>query len=586
MEARQVSASQGPAIMGKEPAAGRAAAGPRAASARPAGTAVTLAELAAVLLAAIAAAALLFLSAPHEGEFWWSDSPRHALNGVFLRDLLMAMPWRDPAGFAMQYYVQYPALTILFYPPLFYVLSVPFVAALGVSHATLLIVVLAHAVALVVGLHLLARRFAPPAIALAVALSALAAPGVALWGRQVMLEVPCMAFAVWGMLVLRRYADGGPAWRLHLGLLLLLCAIYTKFSAVFLLPVAALLLLAADPRAVLRRQHWLAALWGMVALIPAVVLTLRFGAANTQSVTGIADAAVPRWSLAGWLWYGGEMPGLLGWPLLAAGLAGLVVLVLGTRAAETAAERRADLALMFGWIAVGYVFFSLIDLKEARHATLILPPILLGAAIACAWIGRRFARPLAGAGTAVLLLGATAAITARTAPVPFHAGYREAALWLAEHAPRDAIIVFSGKRDGSFVFNMRSVADRRPDLFTVRADKLLLSVAVRRELGVQERPLSEAEIADLLGRIGVRFIVAQPGFWTDLEVMRRFEAVLASNRFEEVHRIAVRSNRPDEDRELRILRATGEVAAGDARLLRLDLPIIGRSVEGRIPGGR
>jgi 4-amino-4-deoxy-L-arabinose transferase-like glycosyltransferase len=545
------------------------------------------AEAALVLLCALAGAVLLFLSAPNQGEFWWSDSPRHALNSVFVRDLLAALPWQDPAGWAMQYYVQYPALTILFYPPLFYAIGAGFVALLGVSHATLLIAVLAHFVALVLGLHLLARRFVPPGIALAVALSAMAAPGTALWGRQVMLEIPCMAFAVWGLLVLRRHAEAGGAWRLHGGLLLLLAAVYTKFSAVFLLPVAALMPLAADPAMLRRRQTWLAAAWGALALAPAVALTLRFGAANAQSVVGIADAAVPRWSVAGWTWYAEQLPGLLGWPLLVAAVGGLAVLLLRPAAAGEAG-RRADLVLIFGWIGVGYVFFSLIDLKEARHATLILPPLLVAAGVAAAAIGAPLARRGVGGIGALLAAGlfaATAAWTARAAPVPYHAGYRDAALWLAEHAPRDAVIVFSGKRDGSFVFNMRAIADRRPDLFTVRADKLLLSVAVRRELGVSERPYTEAEIADLLARVGAGLVVAQPGFWTDLEAKRRFEAVLASGRYTEAARIPVRSNRPEEDRELRIYRATGEVAAAEGRLS-IDLPIIGRSVEGRVPTGR
>ena len=62
------------------------------------------------------------------GDFSYSDAPRHALNGVFIKDMVAAFPWRDPAGYAMQYYVQYPALSILFYPPLFYVISAPFYA--------------------------------------------------------------------------------------------------------------------------------------------------------------------------------------------------------------------------------------------------------------------------------------------------------------------------------------------------------------------------------------------------------------------------------------------------------------------------
>src|SRR5712671_4560850 len=86
-------------------------------------------------------AILLFASSPHHGEFWWSDSPRHALNGAFIMDLIGSMP-SDPKTWAMQYYVQYPALTILFYPPLFYVTLAPFYALFGVSHSVAVMVVL------------------------------------------------------------------------------------------------------------------------------------------------------------------------------------------------------------------------------------------------------------------------------------------------------------------------------------------------------------------------------------------------------------------------------------------------------------
>ncbi len=92
---------------------------------------------AAVLLSVL----LLFAQAPHGGDFYWSDSPRHALNGVFVMDLIKTMPLDDPAGYAYRYYAQYPALTILFYPPLFYAISAPLYAVFGVSQATALLAV-------------------------------------------------------------------------------------------------------------------------------------------------------------------------------------------------------------------------------------------------------------------------------------------------------------------------------------------------------------------------------------------------------------------------------------------------------------
>jgi hypothetical protein len=64
--------------------------------------------------------AALLATAPIHGDFSWSDAPRHALNGAFVKDFIAAAPWHDPKTWAVNYYLQYPALTVLFYPPLFY----------------------------------------------------------------------------------------------------------------------------------------------------------------------------------------------------------------------------------------------------------------------------------------------------------------------------------------------------------------------------------------------------------------------------------------------------------------------------------
>ncbi|OYV35282.1 MAG: hypothetical protein B7Z80_18815, partial [Rhodospirillales bacterium 20-64-7] len=87
------------------------------------------------VLILLAASIGLFLTAPTGGDFSWSDAPRHALNGAFLMDMVRDHPWRDPAGWAMQYYIRYPSLTILFYPPFFYAVEAAFYAVMGVSHA-------------------------------------------------------------------------------------------------------------------------------------------------------------------------------------------------------------------------------------------------------------------------------------------------------------------------------------------------------------------------------------------------------------------------------------------------------------------
>src|SRR5579872_5556795 len=70
----------------------------------------------ALLLAAVGA---LFMTASRDGDFWWADGPTHAMDGVFVHDFIVAMPWKDPIGYAVNYFIKYPALTVVFYPPLF-----------------------------------------------------------------------------------------------------------------------------------------------------------------------------------------------------------------------------------------------------------------------------------------------------------------------------------------------------------------------------------------------------------------------------------------------------------------------------------
>ena len=54
-----------------------------------------------------AVAVLLFLTAPRDGEFWWSEAPRNALNGAFILDMLRGSLVSDPVGAAIDYYYHY-----------------------------------------------------------------------------------------------------------------------------------------------------------------------------------------------------------------------------------------------------------------------------------------------------------------------------------------------------------------------------------------------------------------------------------------------------------------------------------------------
>src|SRR5487761_310716 len=158
----------------------------------------------APFVAIVGAAGALLATSPLGGDFAWSDAPRHALNGAFLKDLIAALP-RHPVTWAESYYLQYPSLSILFYPPLFYVFEAAAFAVLGVTQFAAQATVALFYTLLGLGVYRLTRLWTSRPAAFGAALMLMGMPEVALWGRQVMLDIPAMAWLVWGIYAFARF---------------------------------------------------------------------------------------------------------------------------------------------------------------------------------------------------------------------------------------------------------------------------------------------------------------------------------------------------------------------------------------------
>ncbi len=506
-----------------------------------------------VFLSIVGVAVGMFLTSPRHGEFWWSDAPRHALNAVFVRDLLAELPFDGPRAWAIRYYTQFPALTILFYPPLFYGLAAPFVALFGVTHGAVQAAVASHHALLGVGAYVLARGWFTWPVALLSSLLTMALPEMSIWGRQVMLEVPTAAFLVWSVVWWLRYERLQSGVALRLALLFLLAAMYTKLTAVFILPAFALHACFSPRRALLFRPRPVveAAVILGFGVLPLVWLTMVFGQANVQSTSGIPDATVGRATIAGWLWYARQLPSQLTWPLLGAAAAGAVLRAFRVRSSPMPT---ADFLFILIALTVGYLFFSAIDLKESRHTSLFLflvPPL---AAHLVQWTSLR------GTPVPVAIGFAFVAWSLATVPVPVVDGYRAVAELVAAKTHPGGVVLFSGKRDGSFIFSLRSLRPAR-DVTVLRSDKLLLSLAIRRELGYTELAVSQPEMRRMIEDYGVGLVVAQEDFWTDIPVMRRFADFLTSGDFEEIARFRVTANVTTEDKVIRVFAPRFAVAA-------------------------
>lgn len=499
------------------------------------------------LLLLVGAVGWLFATAPQNGDFWWSDAPRHALNGVFLLDVFRVLPFADPAGFAKGWYAQYPALSILFYPPLFALTEVPVYGLFGVSHASAQLTVALYEVALSVAVFLLARRGFSPGQAFAASLLFISLHEVAYWGRQVMLEIPVLAWMAWAAVFYLNYLETRRPKYLYGLALLALGALYTKQTAVFLLAGLAGLLVYETGGKILRDRRALvtAALFAL-ALVPLVVLTVKFGQTNLNASAGENGGELSRLSWASWTYYLEQLPGQVGWPVL--------VLALLYPLARRYGANRPRLPpvmarLLTVWLTAGYLFFTLIALKESRHTVLVLVPLAL---FAVATVVRGLPSKFATA--AVLALAVSYfGLTVMADRPPAINGYGQAAEFVADAAPARSMILFSGYRDGSFIFNLKQ-RDPAERLGVLRSDKLLLRVKVKRELGVAERGLTQEQLSAALNRYGVSYVVNEPEFWNDLQAMQVLQNLLHTPQFLKVGEIAVTGNIPHRDRVLEIYR--------------------------------
>lgn len=517
-----------------------------------------------------------FFSSPVAGDFWWFDASRHAMNSVFVHDFFAQGGWRHPIPFAKAYYDQYPGINIGFYPPFLYLVTAPLLGIFGVSHAVCQAVVSAFAALCAMAGYAWTRPMLGRAAACACGAMLVLVPDMALWARQVQLDVPAVALLLWGVWALATWLEVPQRRWLWLAALLLGCAMLTRVQTVLVWPLW-LAVVAGHP--VARAQSWrlrlgATALFGLLSL-PSVAAALYF-AKLMGSLAGRMPDMPPLWSWANWGWYAARMPEQLGVAAMVVLLLGLVALITQVRTDGFRALRgRTGMALLVGLLA--WLFFSVVSNKEPRFALPVLPFAMLAALLAlgqavAAWQGRRAGSTgRAGSQTAARLAESPAAslaavptaaphavlaavpaavsaatpattvavivlwmamvadawVTHRWTAVPQVTGHREAALLAAQLAPPDTRVMISAHRDGNFIFSLRSLG-QRPDLAVRRADKLLVDMTIMRQLGIQDRGLDEADIRALLDRERVSVVVAQSAYLGDQPSMQALDRLLES----------------------------------------------------------
>jgi hypothetical protein len=353
---------------------------------------------------------------------------------------------------------------------------------------------------------------------------------------------------------------------------LLVLATYTKSPVVFIaLPYIVILFQHRGIEIFKDKHNYVILALAILGMTPLIYITFEFGQSNIQAAIDSPEATNDTFTLEVLFWYLIRIPSQLGYAAIAGIFVAFATFILWTEDKIYAIRNSLFLIL---WFVVGYFFYTFIELKLVRFSIHMLLPLALYIGFACDKINEK--KQYLGSGFIAIIMALTLAETMTTRPVEYVAGYNDVVEKVTKLVPQNSNILFSGYRDGSFIFAMRAIGNR-PDVSIVRSDKLLLRIASRRELGIEEKNYTIEEIAELINKYAIHYVVAQPDFWIDLEQMRLLQTLLESEKFEEIQRFKMEANYNADEKELVIYRNLGDVAAGPINI-KNELSLIGRTI--------
>ncbi len=523
---------------------------------------------------------LTFATAPTHEDFWWTDGATFALNGELIRDYVASGLAQNPMVFASAWYLRYPALTISLYPPIFPMVEAAVFAVFGFSHSAAQATVTAFAALAAFGAYLTMRSATGILAATGTAVLLLATPGVLLWSRQVVMEVPTLAFLLLAAATLLRYqANRRTKWLLG-AVVLLLAAVYTKQPAIFAALAFAVALLVDEGVPVFRRiSTWAAVAVGAIGLVPLALFTLIFAAQNIDSAIGTSTASVvegqsvTRFSLQAFTVYAGALPNIAGYiPLVTAPAYCALVASLGWRSRQ---ERRLAV-LMLSWFIVDYLFISAIGHFEARYGIFLTVPLVV---LTVLFMTRVMTQRWSGAGA--LAAGVFVfAVAITSSHVTRISGYDAVARYIVDHTNQDDTVLFHGKESKNFTFSVRARSPQ-PKIFILRAEKILVSYNIIREWGITDRGMSDAEVEAIVDRYGIKYIVLQPDFWTDQPSIAKLQTLAYSGRFSEVAKFPITSEEASQRATIRVFKNDRPTEPAD-RNIRIEIPALQRTISGQM----
>jgi hypothetical protein len=401
------------------------------------------------------------------------DEAAHYVTGLMVRDYVASLDWRDPLGFAENYYVHYPKVSLGHWPPVFYMLQAAWTLVFSPERVSVLLLMAFLTTLLAGTLYRVLRTELSAGVALGAALLFLALPLTRAFSGMLMADIPVALFSLWAALCFGRYVDTG-RWQSAAAFgVFASAAIMTKGSALALALVPPVALLLSRRLSLLARPAtWLPALIVFVLCAPWSWLTYRLTKNGLMAEGLDLEYMIPAVGFYSWTLF--DVFGVVLLVLAGIGLSTRVVqpaLSSGAAGKWTAMAALAVSVLLFHCVLPIYL--------ERRYLLPAVPALLMFAAAGFAWCASRL--PVPGLSTAGRMLAAAAVVlvlfvigTTRAGEKSCY-GFAEVAEWLRSRPDlqRSVVLVASDASGEGMAISEIAMRERRPGHVVLRGSKVL-----------------------------------------------------------------------------------------------------------------
>ena len=475
-----------------------------------------------------------------KGElFFNNDEPRHAFNGVFIYDLLRDLPL-DPIQYAYEYYAQYPALSIIHWPPFFYVEEAAFYALFGISVEAARLSVLFFALIGSIYWYKLILKMYNMNIAFFSSVLLITAQPILLYSKMVMLEIPSLALIIISIYYYYKYIVDRERKDVYWCSIFMALAILTKQNAIFLpLLFIAHSVFNSKYDLLKVRDVWISIIIFILLITPYNLFVLHHTASSVAKdlLQGTSDNAGSIYSLGTYLYYLKVLPEQVGW-----GLLGIFVLSMGQLLVR---KQVRDNSLPLLWIVVCYIVFTLISQKSSRYIIYWVPPVILFSVIAIDSISLKI-RKISFSIVVLAVISLLQIACAFENEKPFISGYEKAAESVLEKMD-NGILFFDGYYDANFIFYIRK-HDKDRNVVVIRGSKAMFTTNIYPEYDIKHIMDNQREIDQYIQDYGIKYIIVEDIIKGNLQVNITLRRLLNDgSKFRLISTVGVDSNLKDNE---------------------------------------